>query len=81
MRPEGFYFGACFEEVDDSEEKETVPDTVEHPDHRNTGEDKEQTEAGEAVTDQAEDEQFEECSTTGSCKELAHAIARAADAL
>ncbi|MFE1083472.1 hypothetical protein [Brevibacterium sediminis] len=56
LRPEGFYVGERFEEVEDGEENETVPDTVEHPDDRNTREDKEKTEAGEAETDQAADE-------------------------
>lgn len=53
---------------------------MEHPDDRNTREDKEKTEAGEAVTDQAEDEQFEECSTRGSFDELAPAIVRSCSA-
>lgn len=53
---------------------------MEHPDDRNTREDKEKTEAGEAVTDQAEDEQFEECSTTASFDELAPAIVRSRSA-
>lgn len=62
------------EEAENEEDKEADPDALEHTDDRQTGEQKEKTEAGKVNADQMEEEQFEEGPEAKSIEGLAHTI-------